>query len=530
VNPPLLIALLALGVRVYWLVVSHPAAIDNEGAEYARLAESILQGRYLNMEGTVSPGFPPLYPLAIAALTLFSGGEENAGRIVSLLTGSAFVLPIYGIAALTFGKRAALVAASLAALLPFFVELSTSVLSEMTFVTLTVSGIFFALRVVRSRSTVDACWCGTFFGLAALTRQEGLVYGATAALIVLAVTLLGEPRRIAASLRVVVAIAIPLALLIAPYAAYIRAQTGHMPFANKFAQNYALGHSLLEGMSEDEATLLIGTHLEPLGSDLADHPANETVAGPPSLGAAITYAAAAARRHLADLHYFFASPSQGTIVLTLLALVGLIAGPWSSSRLRDELILAVFVLAMFSTLLAVQHFWDRFGAQFLALAIVFAGNGVAVLSSLAPGRESARLPSFSTVWGGAIGALLVILLAVSWRDAAAERARPPLERVAGAWLRAQAPAGKSVMETETAIPYYGGARWMAFPYADAGAALRYIRKLHPDYLVLVESHAARVPYMQTWIANGIPTPDLQRAYDRRYDENERIVIYRWRSS
>src|ERR1700751_2713050 len=61
--------------------------IDQEGGEYARLAQNLISGRGyvgLNTEG-VQLIFPPLFPIIIAALSFVTGTVEVAGRVANII-------------------------------------------------------------------------------------------------------------------------------------------------------------------------------------------------------------------------------------------------------------------------------------------------------------------------------------------------------------------------------------------------------------------------------------------------------------
>ena len=94
--PLLLILLLAFTLRLLsarFLMGS----IDSEGAEYARIAENLLNGN--GYVGIALPGaqlmFPPLFPLLIATVSLITHQSELAGRLISVSMGTLLVLPVY---------------------------------------------------------------------------------------------------------------------------------------------------------------------------------------------------------------------------------------------------------------------------------------------------------------------------------------------------------------------------------------------------------------------------------------------------
>jgi hypothetical protein len=91
-------------------------AIDLEGAESARIAQDLLWGNgYVGIteEGT-QLFFPPLFPFAIAGVSLLTEDAEIAGqRIISVTTGALVVVLTYFIATKmyvdTFGEQGSII-------------------------------------------------------------------------------------------------------------------------------------------------------------------------------------------------------------------------------------------------------------------------------------------------------------------------------------------------------------------------------------------------------------------------------------
>ena len=66
------------------------------------------------------------------------------------------------------------------------------------------------------------------------------------------------------------------------------------------------------------------------------------------------------------------------------------------------------------------------------------------------------------------------------------------------------------------------------PYApDNDAALRYVRKEHPDFIVLDSDYAAERPYVTTWLASAIPDPHARVVYALARPGEPAIQIVKW---
>ena len=147
------------------------------------------------------------------------------------------ILPIAGIAYLVAGRRAAVLAAWIAALCPAITFLPLSAGGSLgLFSLLTVTALWLGFGCAYwspRRAALGAAGCGVLVGLAYLTRPEGLFYSVVL-VGVLALPALGGWRglfraRAPAWRRagaLFAAFAIPVVLLVAPYASYLHTNTG----------------------------------------------------------------------------------------------------------------------------------------------------------------------------------------------------------------------------------------------------------------------------------------------------------------
>jgi 4-amino-4-deoxy-L-arabinose transferase-like glycosyltransferase len=113
---------LALVLRL-WLLRSVPL-IETDGVQYVEIAR-----RFRQSGSSFDPLFHPLYPVGIAALQPLVGDYELAGRLVSALFGTAWLVPAFVLVRALLGFPAALLAGLLMAIHPGLVQSSTAVLS-----------------------------------------------------------------------------------------------------------------------------------------------------------------------------------------------------------------------------------------------------------------------------------------------------------------------------------------------------------------------------------------------------------------
>lgn len=506
---------LALALRVLVLALGWQAPIDMDGTEYVRIAQSVAAGNGpIGIRGLPILIYQPLYPWAIAAFVHLGADAESAALWIAVLCGTAFVGLVYALGATVYGRRAGLAAALVAAVLPICVQTSTTAITEAPFAAAATAGLLGLLRLLRTWSLRDAVLCGGGFGLAYLVRPEGALF----ALAALAVAAFAPGRRLL-PIAVMGALA---ALLAVPALATTYAVSGRLALEGKSTINFRLSEGLRRGASYLSVADATDAQGRPVGPEIDTRYLTPGLVPRPPLSSTISSALSAEAKHVRDVAAAFKSPDYGAGLLVVLALAGLVFTPWSRRRVRDELALGVYLAIGYVALASVFHFWLRYGALFLPVAVVWAGHGISRLT-----RVRLRLGNVD-----ALRAALVLVLAVFIGiDVAAARALPaPLEREAGARLAAEEPRAPLVADVSSMTAFYAGGTWAPLPYAAEPAATRYLRRLRPAYVVLDSSRAAEYPPLRRWFEHGLP-PSLGERIGVIDDGNgRRLSLYRWNAS
>jgi 4-amino-4-deoxy-L-arabinose transferase-like glycosyltransferase len=519
------IAFAALAVRLLWLAYHGLGEITWDGAEYARTATNLASGHgYLGLRGTTNFVFPPFYSLTIAALLPLTGDAERAGLAVSLISGALFVLPVYLLATAVFSRRTGILAASIAAVFPFVVELSTVVLAEMLFLTLVTAGLAFLVRAAQAFTVRDACLCGAACGLAYLTRPEGILIEALA---VATIVCAAFGARSARRLPVLgFAVILPFAVVAAPYIAFLSSNAGHVRIEGKSFLNLDIGMRMQRGMSYAVAADAIDRDLNEVGPELRrDYYFEPRDREKISNGRIVAFAAENTLRHSKDIAKIALSPLCGTIVFAAFVLAGLLAGAWTRKRITGEAILIAYAAVVIVSLASVVQFWDRYFAGFVPIWIVFGARGI----DAATLRLHLRAPALQHLRVAApLTALFLAVCAFSTRTGFNDNSATTVEKVAGQWLAANAPPGQRVLSISDQSVYYARDVWSMLPWSpDEASALRYLKRLDPAYVVLNGEYASERPYVLNWLAAGIPDRAAQAVYTVRQNGAPALTIVRW---
>jgi 4-amino-4-deoxy-L-arabinose transferase-like glycosyltransferase len=178
------IVALAFAIRtVYALAFAPDIAGLGDDLFYRLTAEQLAAGHgYVDVLGAwagrglePTAAHPPLYPFGLAGLDLVGADAVGALRMLGVVSGTATVLVVGAIADRVAGRRAALVAAGVAAIYPSFVAADGALMSESLFGLLVAGAMLQALRQRDRPSALGAVLLGVLIGAAALTRSEALL-------------------------------------------------------------------------------------------------------------------------------------------------------------------------------------------------------------------------------------------------------------------------------------------------------------------------------------------------------------------
>lgn len=138
---------------------------------YMSMARRLLEGQ---PEYLLHPMWQPLFPLVSAFFYMVFRDWLTAARTVSVVFGSLLVVPIYFLAKDLLGKYPAILTILLIIFLKPITIASTAPLSEALVMFCFWSGFFFLWISLKGKHLVFALVSGLFWGLAYLTKPEGM--------------------------------------------------------------------------------------------------------------------------------------------------------------------------------------------------------------------------------------------------------------------------------------------------------------------------------------------------------------------
>jgi len=539
----LLAFILALILRLIW-IFHWPVSIESEGVYYARIAENLLSGR--GFVGAREAGtqllYPPLYPGLIAAVTTIFHNSELAGRLVSAVCGSFWVVPVMFITRSAFDEVAGVIAGIIASVGPPLVAISGTVQSEPVYLLFQAVGIFYVLQLWPNFSNRASYLAGICFGIAYLARPEAAIYILLTTLFIFLTACRGLRWKNAA--RLVLA----FSLTILPYVTWLSIQTGSLRLEAKSVSNYIEATGWAAHLPPGQIFFAVDKQLNDVGlsnqSDLAMIQKTKM-----STGKALWLAAHGASVNVSRLFsMILESRLFGGSIFVLLLGIGVISAAQNKTVLIRRGFLLAGCFASVLPLFSLHDFHDRFVFPFLTMLLPFAAGGVthtyrSIKSLIAAASGDGYPRKFvSTASAAAIAGLLMLAylgmeahamlhldkdVRLPEQDITVQRG-DAFPKTIGLEIRNFQVKNALVMDGTPAIGYYAGASDWPLPYCDGETALRYIQKKNPDFIVLETSRIEVFPYLENWLEKGIPDARTQLVYQATAPDGRVAKIYRRR--
>ncbi|HIJ95826.1 MAG TPA: hypothetical protein HPP94_08845 [Desulfuromonadales bacterium] len=230
---PLVLFLTAFLVRYHFLATyNYPMMIHEQDAVgYMDVAREILQWHPLPVTGR-----PPGYPLSIALFALLPVDLEYAARLASIFMDALVTIPLFFmVRSVTSSRTASAAAPLLWAFFGFALAFSTSPLSQSTFLFYLLTAIVLIHRSLTGEKTLMPLFLGGMsIGAAYLSRPEGIVACLYLACVVVAVRLV-QKKQFKPLLKELLLLGVGVMLLVGPFMAAYRHQTGQWALTNKSA-------------------------------------------------------------------------------------------------------------------------------------------------------------------------------------------------------------------------------------------------------------------------------------------------------
>ena len=482
--------------------------ISPDGVEYVAHARRLAAG---DVAHGMSTYWPPLYPALVAVASLVFRDAEFAGRLVSVVAGALLVIPAHRLARRWYGRRTALVCASLVALHPLLAYYSTALLTESTYTLLFTCAVVAGWSALTGTTARAYALAGALFGACYLLKPEAFGFVLLLVVMLVARRLLAKTslRRMKTSLRqtsVAGALALVAGFVAAasPQLLYIRWQTGKWFLSAKTS-----GH-LLQGARA-------------AGGDAAAH-----AQGLPDALTAFVRLAKAMRFEYEIFNLIFPT------AFVLLVALGLFRRRWARARAAREAYLLAFVAAALAGY-AVTLPNIRFLAPLVPLLLCWVSKGTMELAAWARGTlarfnvgaifaarvERLTAPLVVAVLVLSLAPLFVYLMrGDKWGDYYGQKR-------AGAWIK-EHETGRTppVMSTVPVAAFYAGGRNVAVTDGDDfDTLLARARSEGARYVVVNERDFRHMDSLRTLLDASAGHAGLRLAQEFAEAPDKRVLVY-----
>lgn len=153
------------------LLLNSSALLESDDAIYMSMARYFYEG---NLNGIIHPIWPPLFPFFSAIFYKFINEWGYAGRMVSVVSGTLLMIPIYLIGKSYANRVTGLIAVLLAIFSYPLLQASYQAYTESLQILLFWIGAYFYLKILDTNNLIFAFLSGIFWGLTFLVRSEAM--------------------------------------------------------------------------------------------------------------------------------------------------------------------------------------------------------------------------------------------------------------------------------------------------------------------------------------------------------------------
>jgi hypothetical protein len=349
----IILVMLSFGVRL--AVVLNTYVISSDGPFYIKVSQYFAQGDYKS--ALVKQTFHPLYPFLIAVAYKIIGTWEWAGLLVSIFFASVGVIPLYFIGRRYFPSRIVITSCIFYAFHPFAAQLSASILTTGVFIGIFLFALWVTIIALETGRYKYFLLSGLLSFIMYLVRPDGMVF--------LLLSLIGiwiNRNKLTGASRFLCTLflVIPWVLLMPPYIGAIKAISGEMNITGKASIKQMIG-------------------LESKNPDSMD--ASDTSEGILKLGAKNIMG-----QYFNGLYLMLVDFIRGAnVLLFILFLIGIISYFKHEDHGLDKsffvwLVFAAFVIILVRYGVIYERMSKRYTVPLFMLVILWAGNGLYVLS------------------------------------------------------------------------------------------------------------------------------------------------------
>lgn len=536
-----LLLLLAFAVLFRLFLLKYQFEVGWDEANYLILARAFAQG---NWQAALHPYWSPMFSVCIALFSFVFSDFALSARMVSLVAGVLVLLPVYFFAKEVFNHKIAIISAALLAVFPPIAFYSTSAWSESTYMAFSVFGIYFGWKTVKKKSVLQGFVTGILFGLAYLTKPEGIGYFAVY-LAILLILLVVRPKRRKhfGSWALIPFYILGFVLMSAPYVLFLHQSTGQWTLSSKVLANQQFEANYYTDEAYDFNSLNSDNTQMPM--DMIFHEGNflelvhKQQQPTQSIGLGLLV-----KKYSKNLFQLLKKdiPALFGVILGILAVLGLFGKGWSKQAVPINGYLLSYVIFFWLCVVPLFHINDRYLLSGFVLCFVWMGKGVVlwfewmtdVLKKLNSPKVQHYYKSLAIVFVASMIFLLGYLpetAKIVARDRGTDYfwAEAPELKKAGLWIRSQEKSSPVIMSYNKAVDYYSGCSdiklSVSFPSNPIDRIVKYAINKNVDYIVVSQRYLTAFPNLAPFFQDEELPSDLILVYEDLEDTGLGVRIF-----
>lgn len=539
--------LILVGAVLFRLLLMTKAySIGFDEVNYLKLAAS---GRINGLNHVLHAYWSPFYPFVVALFAYIVPDFELAGRLVQIFSVLVIILLVFSFTRKKFGKRTAFAAALLLAFYTLTARYSIKAETDFIYTVMAVGGVFLAWNALEFKKVWQIFVSGLLFGLAYLTRPEGVGFLLVLLGILFLVLLyqIFTRQNIIKLVAMLVLAGIGFSLAAAPYVYYLHRETGVWTISTKGTVNQQ-GSMYVKNMakykenpfhvvSEDNTKLMQDEiyHIGNFVSRIEEEGQPVVEVSPVEL----------LKKMAENIYKILTSALTQVLTAPLLLLLGLglFGAAWDTKRAWLNLYFLCYVLFFWFVLIPAFHINLRYFMPVLPLSFIwvaagavwFVDWGTETLKKSAP-----NLPGWISPKTVSVVILTLIVLGGSILPELSKRLgkskyatdewAPALEqKKAGLWLKEQGVKSPIIMAYNHAVSFYAGnyeiKESIEIPENKIDRCLAYARHRGAKYLVLNDRYKHHHPLIAHVYEQRDVPPDLKLIYSDKMKNGLGTLIY-----
>lgn len=541
------LGIILIGAILFRLIfMANFGAVGFDEVNYLKLAAA---AKMNGLNHVLHTYWPPICPLAVALFSYLIPNFELAGRLFSILCASMVIVPIFFFVKSHFDKNIAFISALFIAFFSFSAYFSARAETEFIYSIVAIGGILIGWNVLKNKKLTKAFVVGVLFGLAYLTRPEGIGFLITFWVISLVVIIsqIINKKKVLPYIMIILLSGTGIAIVSFPYLLFLRQATGTWTISTKGTSNqqgemYVRNKSQFREhpfhtLSEDNKRLL-QDEIYHIGNFLT----NLQQQGKPVVNVSIKNLV----QKVAENYYKIITEALSKILtapLLLLLGIGLFGHAWSRDKAMLNLYLLSFIIFFWFIVIPLFHINLRYFIPLVPLSFLWIAIGAKnLVECFSKTLEIVTNKVSSSISNKTISVIFLILFVLfgtilpemgkrmkKYKNSTVEWAPCVEQKKAGLWLKDNGVKNPVIMAYNHAVSFYAGnyniQQSVEIPENTVDRLLKYAKFRGVKYLVLNDRYKQHHPLIAHLYEQKAVPPQLKLIYLDEMKNGLKTLIY-----